>query len=308
MKKKIILTVVDLFCKLHLLKPIQVARLKHFYKFHKMPNYEHPTDINEKINWNKFYGDTSRWADLADKYKVRKYVEFLGLGDILVQLYGRWDKASNIDWNRLPNQFVLKVNNGCGDIFVCRDKDRLDKAAVVDTYDRLVSIKYGDVTGEPHYAKIQPCIIAEELLDVNKQSIKTSSLIDYKVWCLNGKPYCIWCAWNREKGGADTGVYDLDWNYHPEWSVFTEHYRQGKEILPKPKNFKRMLEIAIKLSEEFPILRVDLYEVNGKIYFGELTFTSLGGFMDYLTPEVLLDMGSKVRINEMSEGHSQSKC
>lgn len=308
MKKKIILTVVDLFCKLHLLKPIQVARLKHFYKFHKMPNYEHPTDINEKINWNKFYGDTSRWADLADKYKVRKYVEFLGLGDILVQLYGRWDKASKIDWNRLPNQFVLKVNNGCGDIFICRDKDRLDKAAVVDAYDRLVSIKYGDVTGEPHYAKIQPCIIAEELLDVNKQSIKTSSLIDYKVWCLNGKPYCIWCAWNREKGGADTGVYDLDWKYHPEWSVFTEHYRQGKEILPKPKNFKRMLEIAIKLSEEFPILRVDLYEVNGKIYFGELTFTSLGGFMDYLTPEVLLDMGSKVRINKMSEGHGQSKC
>lgn len=308
MKKKVILAVVTLFCKLHLLKPIQVARLKYFYKFHKMPNYEHPTDINEKINWNKFYGDTSRWADLADKYKVREYVQSLGLGDTLVKLYGRWDRASDVDWDRLPNQFVLKVNNGCGDILICRDKDKLDKAIVIDTYDKLVSIKYGDVTGEPHYARIQPCVIAEELLDINKQSINTSSLIDYKVWCLNGKPYCIWCAWNRGKKGADTGVYDLDWNYHPEWSVFTEHYRQGKEILPKPKCFERMLEVASKLSEEFPILRVDLYEVNGKIYFGELTFTSLGGFMDYLTSEVLLDMGSKVRINEISEEYAHIKC
>lgn len=296
MKKKIILAVVDLLCKLHLLKPIQVARLKHFYKFHKMPDYEHPTDINEKINWIKFYGDTSRWTDLADKYKVREYVESLGLEDTLVKLYGRWDKASDIDWNTLPNQFVLKVNNGCGDILICRDKDKLDKAAVVDTYDKLVSTKYGDVTGEPHYAKIQPCVIAEELLNINKQSIKTSSLIDYKIWCLNGKPYCVWCAWNRNSHGADTGIYDLSWNYHPEWSVFTEHYRQGKESLPKPESFEYMLEVASKLSAEFSILRVDLYEVDGKIYFGELTFTSLGGFMDYLAPKVLLDMGKIVKL------------
>ena len=86
MKKKVILAVVALFCKLHLLKPIQVASVEVLHKFHKMPNYEHPTDINEKINWNKFYGDTSRWADLADKYKVREVrAVFLGLGDTLVK-------------------------------------------------------------------------------------------------------------------------------------------------------------------------------------------------------------------------------
>lgn len=296
MKKKIILIIINLLCKLHILKPIQVARLKHYYKFRKMPNYEQPTDINEKINWLKFYGDTSRWADLADKYKVREYVESLGLGDILVKLYGRWDKASDIDWNTLPNQFVLKVNNGCGDILICKDKNDLNINEVVDKYDKLVSLKYGDITGEPHYAKITPCVIAEELLDVNNQSVKSSSLIDYKIWCLNGKPYCTFCAWNRNSHGIDVGVYDLNWNYHPEWSVFTEHYRKSEQILPKPKNYERMLEIASKLSSEFPILRVDLYEVDEKIYFGELTFTSLGGFMDYLTPEVLLSMGKKVKL------------
>lgn len=297
MHKKIILALIKLLCSLRVLQPIQVARLKYFYKFHNWPNFESPVDLNEKINWLKFFGDTSKWADLADKYKVRDYVTSLGLSDILVKLYGRWDKACNIDWDSLPNQFVLKVNNGCGDILICKDKNRLDKKSIVRMYDKLLSKKYGDVSGEPHYAKIEPCIIVEELLDISKQSISTSSLIDYKIWCLNGKPYCVWCAWNRDKNGADTGVYDLDWNYHPEWSIFSNHYRQGKLLLPKPKLFNQMLDIASKLSSDFPILRVDLYEVNGKIYFGELTFTSLGGFMDYLTPQVLLDMGNKVDLN-----------
>ena len=101
MKKKVIIACVNILCKLHILKPIQVARLKHFYKFHKMPDYEHPRDINEKINWIKFYGDTSRWAELADKYKVRGYVQSLGFGDTLVKLYGKWDCARDIDWSVL---------------------------------------------------------------------------------------------------------------------------------------------------------------------------------------------------------------
>ncbi len=296
MKKQIILAFVNTLCKLHLLRPIHVARLKHFYKFHRLPDYKHPTDINEKINWIKFYGDTSRWPDLADKYKVREYIESLGLGYILVKLYGRWDKASDINWESLPSKFVLKVNNGCGDVLICKDKRKLDKNKVIETYDKLVSQKYGELTGEPHYSKIIPCVIAEELLEIQKQPIETTSLIDYKIWCFNGKPYCIWCAWNRTSKGADCGVYDTSWNYRPEWSVFSNHYREGNVRLPKPINFPNMLEIASKLSKNFPILRVDLYEVDGKIYFGELTFTSLGGFMDYFTPEVLLDMGKQVKL------------
>ena len=296
MKKKIIIAIVELMCRLRLLKPIQVARLKYYYKFHRMPDFEHPRDLNEKINWLKFYGDTSRWADLADKYKVREYVESVGLGDTLVKLYGKWDNANDIDWDSLPNQFVLKVNNGCGDVLICRDKAKLDKQAVVNTYNKLLNTKYGDVSGEPHYAKIKPCIIAEELLDIEAQSIKSSSLIDYKVWCLNGKPYCIWCAWNRKGHSADSGIYDTNWNYHPEWSVFSSTFKEGDTRLPKPQSLNKMLEVASKLSAGFPILRVDLYEVGGKVYFGELTFTSLGGFMDYLTPETLLEMGNKVKI------------
>ena len=298
MKKTLILGTVNLLCKLHLLSPMQVAKLKFYYKFHRFPDFKHPTDLNEKINWMKFYGDTSMWADLADKYKVREYIASKGLEDTLVKLYGKWDNANDIDWDSLPNEFVLKVNNGCGDVLICRDKNKLKKAEVIAQYNSLVSMKYGDVTGEPHYAHIKPCIIAEELLDISKQAIPSSSLIDYKIWCLNGKPYLTWCAWNRRGAcGADCGVYDYEWNYRPEYSVFNQHYCESSTRIPRPANLQRMYDVASKLSEGFPILRVDLYEVDGKIYFGELTFTSLGGFMDYFTPDILLKMGNKVNLN-----------
>lgn len=288
---------VNTLCRMHFLKPIQVARLKHFYKFHNFPNYEKPADINEKINWIKFYGDTGRWANLADKYKVREYIIEKGFEDNLVKLYGKWDRAEDIDWDSLPDEFVLKVNNGCGDVLICRDKSKLDTKRITAEYSKLVNTKYGIETGEPHYAQIKPCIIAEELLDVKKQSINSSSLIDYKVWCFNGKPYFTWCGWNRTGAcGAECGVYDYDWNYRPESSIFTDHYLEGKERLPRPYNLEKMYEISSSLSKDFPILRVDLYEVNHKIYFGELTFTPLGGFIDYFPNDVLLEMGKHVNL------------
>lgn len=294
---KLILVAVNWLVRLKLISPIQVARLKYYYKFHRMPNFENPKDLNEKINWMKFYGDTSKWSDLADKYKVRTYIESKGLDDILVKLYGKWDKADDIDWDLLPSQFVLKVNNGCGDILICRDKNKLDKKSVIKKYNELVSKKYGGTTGEPHYADIKPCIIAEELLNVEKQSVKSNSLIDYKIWCLNGEPYLTMCIWNRKGAcSAEVGVYDYSWNYRPEYSIFTKHYQKGNECIPRPKNLEQMYKVASVLSKEFPILRVDLYEVNGKVYFGELTFTSLGGFMDYFTPEILMEMGQKVEL------------
>lgn len=296
MKKKLILSVVDILCKLHLLKPIQVARLKHYYKFHRWPDYEHPKDLNEKINWLKFYGDTSKWADLSDKYKVREYIKSLGLGDILVKLYGKWDKANDIDWGKCPDQFVLKVNNGSGDVLICKDKSKLDIPSVVEKYNKLVATKYGDVSGEPHYASIKPCIIMEELLDVTKQSGKSSSLIDYKIWCFNGKPYYIWAAWNRKGHSADVATFDMDWNYHPECSVFSHSFPEGTYQLPKPKTFDRMMSVAEKLSCDFPVVRVDLYEVDGKVCFGELTFTSLGGFMDYFSQDFLDMCGAIIKL------------
>lgn len=294
--KKIILSIIATLSKIGILTPIVIARLKYFYKFHKWPDYEHPHDLNEKINWLKFYGDTTQWSDLADKYKVREYVKSKGLSDILVKSYGKWDRPEDIELETLPEKFVLKANNGCGDVLICRDKSKLKRKDIILYFSQLLNQSYGIVSGEPHYAKIKPCIVAEELLDSSTQLIKSSSIIDYKIWCFNGVPYYTFVCYNRTKENTNVAIYDYDWNYRPEYSKFNHHYDDGGQIIPRPSSLDEMYRVAKILSQDFPVVRVDLYEVDGKVYFGELTFTSLGGFMDYFTEEFLKHCGSIIKL------------
>ena len=149
--------------------------------------------------------------------------------------------------------------------------------------------------GEPHYLQIKPVVIAEKLL-IDKENTFSTSLVDYKVWCFNGKPYCVWACYSRTKNATYVGTYDLDWNYHPEWSIFTDHYKDGGPVVPKPKSFDEMMDAAKILSEGFPQVRVDFYDVDGKLFFGEMTFTSNGGFMQFFTDEFLLQMGKQMKL------------
>ena len=215
----------------------------------------------------------------------------------LVKLYGGWDRAEDVDWDALPNSFVLKTNNGSGDILVCKDKSKLDVEETVRKYASLLSKSFSDTNGEPHYAAMKPCLIAEEVLDSSKQQIETDTLIDYKLWCFNGKPHHVWACYNRHQGSVEVAIYDLNWNRHDECSIFSSHYKQAKSDLPKPVSLETMLTIASKLSEGIPQVRVDLYEVDGKSYFGELTFTSAGGFMNFYTPKFLREMGDLVDLS-----------
>lgn len=294
--KKLIIQIVELLANWHILTPIRVAKLRYMYIMHKWPHFEHPKDLNEKINYLKFYGDTSKWPMLTDKYAVRKYIESIGLGDTLVKLYGKWDSVEDIDWDSLPDKFVMKCNNGSGDVLICKDKAKLDIEATKRYFDKMLHREFGVVSAEPHYASIKPCIIAEELLDASTQPCGSSSLVDYKIWCFNGKPHSVYCCYNRKQYHANVGVYDLNWHYHPEASVFTKHYIMGQQ-LPKPTCLDRMIEVAKKLSWGFPVLRVDLYEVNGHVYFGELTFTSQSGCMDYFSKKFLNETGALIKLN-----------
>ena len=246
--KKLIISIVELLANWHLLTPIRVAQLRYLYIMRKWPHFKHPRDLNEKINYLKFYGDT------------------------------------------------MKCNNGSGDVLICKDKSKLDIEATKKYFDKMLHRKFGVASGEPHYALIKPCIIAEELLDSTMQSCISSSLIDYKIWCFNGNPHSICCYYNRNHYHADSGIYDLNWQYHSEYLIFTEHYKESKQKLPKPVCLEKMIEIAHKLSVGFPILRVDLYEVNGKIYFGELTFTSQSGCMDYFSQQFLRETGKLIKL------------
>ena len=186
--KYIIIHIVNWLGRLHALSPISIAKLRFFYILHRWPNFKSPRDINEKINWLKFYGDTSQWVELADKYAVRSYIKKHGLSDILVHLYGKWDNAEDIDWDSLPNKFVLKCNNGSGDVVICHDKEQINRKDTISYLKKMLNRSFGIVSGEMHYAEMKPCIIAEELLDNTTQPCKSTSLIDYKIWCFDGKP------------------------------------------------------------------------------------------------------------------------
>ena len=276
--------------------PKRLCEIRFREFFERDINWEYPQDINEKINWLKFNSDTSEWSRLADKYAVREYVIGKGYGENLAKLYGKWDDACQIDWDSLPSQFVLKLNNGSGDAIICKDKNKIDRRHIADYFNHKIKKGFGYVSAEPHYLAITPCIIAEELLDVTKQQIKTSSLIDYKIWCFNGKPDCIWACYDRNKESVKVAIYDLDWKCHPEYSVYTSYYQKADKLIPRPKSLDRMVRMAASLSEGFPQVRVDLYEVDNKPYFGEMTFTSSMGYMDFYTPEFLLYLGSKFEV------------
>lgn len=277
--------------------PVILAKIRYFARFHKFLNLKDPKDLNEKILFLSLRTDTMLWTKLADKYRVREYIHELGLDDILVKLYGVYDSVEDIDFPKLPNSFVLKTTHGSGDIRIINDKSQLNLEDTVESLQKDLNTVYGPIEGGLHYMRIPRKIIVEELMHNDETTSKySSSIIDYKIWCFNGKAHYIWACCNRDKHGTDVMTYDTNWNAHPEYSIFNNEYRKGM-LIPKPMNLEKMLHIAEQLSKPFPVVRVDLYDINGKIYFGEMTFTSLGGLMDFYTPEFLRSCGEKIDLS-----------
>lgn len=277
--------------------PEILVKMRYLVRFRKILNLNNPKTLNEKILYMSLRTDTTMWTRLADKYNVRGYVEECGLADTLITLYGHWESADDIDFDMLPEGFVLKTVQGSGDIILVKDKQGSDITKIRKLMNNAVRTRYGELEGGKHYLRIKPAIIAEGLLFNDEESAKYStSIIDYKMWCFNGKVHYIWACCNRDSHGTDVMTYDTEWKEHPEYSVFNKHYRQGP-ILPRPKNLDKMIEVAEKLAKPFPVVRVDLYNLAGKIYFGEMTFTSLGGLMDFYTDEFQNMTGDLIDIN-----------
>ena len=255
-------------------------------------DWNKPRDINEKMQWLNCFSDTKLWSLCADKYRVREFLEERGLGHLAVRLYGVWQNANDIDFDNLPETFVLKCNHDSGTSIIVDKRKPFDKEEIVFKLNEALKVKYGYINGELFYNRIKPCVIAEEFLQ-DKTCDFSSTLVDYKIWCFDGKPYCTWACYNRVDGHTFVNVYDKNWKVHPECSVFNDHYRDGKGKVPKPETHGQMMEVAAVLSKGFPEVRVDLYEVNGKLYFGELTFMTAFGQIDFYTKEFLLELGDQ---------------
>lgn len=282
------------------------AEMERYYQmvFNRKPDIDKPKDLLEKIYWLTLYSDTSLWTICADKYKMREYVQKCGLADYLPKLFAKWDKAEDMDFEILPNEFILKTNNGCANNIIVRDKSIVNVTKIRKIFRRELNLPFGYSGAQLHYTKINPCIIAEELLHQGKDldSISPMSLIDYKIWCFGGRPYYIWGVYNRTSDGMGMFLYDTQWNPHPEFLVEMpdSHYDPSVKI-PKPECLGQMLEMAAILAKPFPQVRVDVYNIEGKPIIGELTFTTGYG---YLSKELYLEMGQLIDLSKVKKINS----
>lgn len=232
--------------------------------------------FGEKIQWIKLYGNLETYKDLVDKYRVREYVEKKIGKKYLTEIIKVYSSTNEIDFEELPDRFVLKLNTGSGYNIICKDKEKINRKKVIKQLNNWLKEDYFKIKKEPQYKNIEKKIICEKYMENKK-----GELLDYKLFCFNGKAEFIEVDFDRFENHA-MNFYDLKWNL---MDLKKGKYPNYSGKLEKPENLNEMIEVAEKLSEELPFARIDLYDVDNKIYFGEITLTPAGG----LTPFIPLD-------------------
>jgi len=251
--------------------------LMFYHRMKKTLNLKNPVSFNEKIQWLKLYDRKFEYVNLTDKYEMRKYIGKKIGNKYLIPLIGVYNTFEEIDFKKLPNQFVLKPNHTSGDIYICRDKSKIIYSKLEKEVNKWLKRNYFWVNREWSYKNIKPRIICEQyMVDESGTELK-----DYKFMCFNGEAKCSFVCLNRySQKGLNVDFYDMDWKPMP----FERHYSSSGTTIPKPKNFNKMVTFTEKLSKDIPFVRVDFYETNGQLYFGELTFHPGSGFEEF-TPE-----------------------
>ncbi|MCL2597699.1 MAG: hypothetical protein FWD66_08615 [Paludibacter sp.] len=265
------------------------AKQRFYYQMRgKKLSYHNPKTLSEKIHWlsRYWYQFNPIVIQCADKYAVRDYVKKCGYEDALVPLLGIWDKAEDIDFETLPQKFVLKCNHGSGYNIIVEDKLKLDIKQTKQKLNCWLNEKFGLNMYEFHYQNIKPKIICEKYLEFSD--------FDYKYYCINGKPNFILVVHSRNFGDKSYALnsYSLDWE---EINVLFEP-KISDIAVSKPSKLTEMTEMAQKLSAPFPFVRTDFYYVDDKIYFSELTFTPNSGLANYLTSSYDRELGKKLEL------------
>ena len=268
-------------------------RLNYLRRMKQWPDLKNPTTYNEKLQWLKLHDRQPLYTQLVDKYAVRRFVEERIGGEYLIPLVGGpWDSFDEIDFDALPEKFVLKCTHDSGGLLICRDKRTLDREKACRRIAQSLGQNFYYHNREWPYKDVRPRIIAEAYME----DASTSELRDYKFFCFGGEPKMLFVASDRQTAGEETkfDFFDMDYNHldlrngHPNAAVPPE----------KPAQFGLMRELAQKLSQGIPHVRVDLYEVNGRVYFGEMTFYHWSGMVPFDPPEWDERLGSWIRLPE----------
>lgn len=251
-----------------------------------------PKTFCDKLNWLKLHDKHPEFTGMADKATARNYViETLG-EDICIPILGTWDSYDDIDFDSLPDRFVLKCNHDSASVKIIKDKSLVDHAALREFYADRLKLNPFVLGREYPYKDIKPCIIAEQFMEDKEKP----GLPDYKFLCFNGEPKLMYVASERSTDVKFT-FFDMDFN---KLDIYSAH-ENSKVELEKPKNFELMKEYAAKLSAGRRFIRIDLYEINGKVYFGEYTFFYCGGFWPLYPEEWEERLGSWINIDDVKD-------
>lgn len=238
-------------------------------------NLDNPRTYNEKLCWQKLYDHNPLYTTMVDKYAVKDYVAGVIGGGYIIPTIGVWDNPDEIDWNLLPDQFVLKTTHDSGGVIIVKDKNSLDKNYAIAKLNACLKADNYATTREWPYKNVPRRVIAEKYIEDKK----VGELRDYKFFAFDGVVRAMFVSQGRNKKGEDVrfDYFDANYNHLPIYQ-----YHEFGEIIPeKPTSFELMKELASKLSRGIPQVRVDLYEVDGKVYFGELTFFHHGGIVPF---------------------------
>ena len=237
-------------------------------------NLDNPRTFNEKLQWLKLYDRKDIYTKMVDKYEAKKYVaDIIGKGYIIPTI-GIYDKFDDINFSELPNQFVIKCTHNSGGLVIVKDKKKLDIKGVKRKINRSLKRKYYYHGREWPYKNVKPRIIIEKYMEDENDG----ELRDYKLFCFNGRFEIMFIATNRH-GDGDTyfDFFDRSFKHLP----FTNGHPNAPRVPHKPQNFNKMIKLAERLSKNIPQVRVDFYDVDGKIYFGEMTFSHWSGMMPF---------------------------
>ena len=252
-------------------------KLKYKACLGKVLHLDNPQTFNEKLQWLKLYDRKPEYTTMVDKYAVKKYVADIIGEEYIIPTLGVWYHFDEIDFDKLPNHFVLKCTHDSGGIVICKDKNKLDLKSAKKKIEKCLKRNYYWSSREWPYKDVKPRIIAEPYMEDSK----AHELIDYKFMCFNGKVKCSFtCSERFSKDGLKVTFFDKDWNIMP----FERHYPASKNPPKKPINYDKMIQFSEQLSQGISFVRVDFYEINGQLFFGELTFYPGSGFEEF-TPE-----------------------
>lgn len=265
-------------------------RYKYYRIMKKWLSFNNPKTFNEKIQWLKVYDRNEIYTNFVDKYEVRKFISKEFGDKYLIPLINVYDNVEEVNFNDLPKQFVLKCTHDSGGIVICKDKDLLNIDNAKKLLQNFIDRNYFYEWREWPYKNIKPRIICEKYMIDEKQQ----DIMDYKLMCFNGKVKCILVCSNRDSvQGVNMNFYDIFWN---EMDLTRPKHKPKNGKIKKPINLEKMITMAEKIASEKPFIRVDFYEINEQLYFGEITLYPGAGFEKFSPEEYDNILGSWIEL------------